>query len=239
MDAEEGGPEAWTEPHTGACTPVSVCPELAKEDGPASPLPRGHVAPVAPPSTSSPRCWAPVVLAVAPDLTQPTLELPMLGRMETDRAQMTSWSEARAALGGGSTCQPNQGGTLTERGQKREDGGRPGPLRVLCPRPGLPARDWALTRPSKAPLKQVLEGERAPQGAPAPVHTGAAVAWQGWPPSPPQNYQGGEEPRPQALPNPTKEAGRLQASGLLTAERPARLREMNKPPRLALKRLPN
>ena len=81
MDTEEGGPEAWTEPHTGACTPVSVCPELAKEDGPASPLPRGRVALAAPPSTSSPRCWAPAALAVAPDLTQPTLELPMLGRM--------------------------------------------------------------------------------------------------------------------------------------------------------------
>lgn len=39
-----------------------------------------------------PRCWAPTLLATAPDLTRPTLELPALGRMGTDRAQMTSWS---------------------------------------------------------------------------------------------------------------------------------------------------
>lgn len=39
-----------------------------------------------------PRCWAPTVLATAPDLTRPTVELPVLGRMGTDWAQMTSWS---------------------------------------------------------------------------------------------------------------------------------------------------
>ena len=226
-------------PTQAPARPVSVCPELAKEDGPASPPPGGCIAPVALPSTPSPWCWAPAVLATSPDLTQPTLELPTLGRMGTDRAQMTSWFEVRAALSGGSTCQPTQGGALTEHGQKREDGGQPGPLRVLCPTPGLPARNWALNEAKQGPSGPGSGGRAGTHGAPAPMPTGAAVTWQGWPPSPPRNHQGGEKPRPQALPSPTEEAGRLQASGLPTAERPARLREMNKPPRLALKRLPN
>lgn len=160
LDTEEGGPGAWTEPHTGASTPASVCPELAKEDGPVSPLPRGCVAPVAPPSTPSPQGAGPSVLGPhsAGHCPRPHTAHRGAARAGEDGDRLGPddqlvWFEAKEALGGGSTCQPTQGGTLTERGQRREDGSRtqPRPLRVLHPRPGLPGRGWALTGPNKAP----------------------------------------------------------------------------------------
>lgn len=58
----------------------------------------------------------------------------MLGRRGTDRAQMTSWFEVRAALGGGFTCQPTQGGALTEHGQKRKTAAGLGPSGSYVPR---------------------------------------------------------------------------------------------------------
>lgn len=250
LDTEEGGTEAWTEPHTGASTPVSVCPELAKEDGPVLPLPRGRMAPVAPPSTPSPQGAGPSVLGPhrAGHCPRPHTAHPGAARAREDGDRpgpddQLVWFEAKEALRGGSTCQPTQVGALTERGQKREDGSqpRPGPLRVLHPRPGLPGRGWALTGPNKAPSGPG-SGERVgiPWDPSLCAHRGSCGQAR-LAPRLSQTTEGARsQGRRPSQDLPRRETGfRLQASGLLTAERPAGLRETNKPPRRALKLLPN
>lgn len=117
----------------------------------------------------------------------------------------------------------------------------PRALLLRVPGPALPARGWAPTSPREAPLDQAPEGEWVSLSIPVPRATGRlclgglvssptspkpprargvkAVRGQG--PTPP--------PEPQALPTPHGGArAGIQAWGLPTAERPARLREIHK-----------